>query len=496
MLVLACLCACDREEQRTPPLKYRCYFPITTFDTHEAWQMSVSQVSQNIFAPLVSSHLDTRPQGLVAEDWRVDGTGRVWRFKIRPGLTFDSGAPVSPEAVLRNFRRILWLTRKDGLPLNSLLPELSRWESPEDPLHSVRVEGDSVVFEFSRRPVNLLETLCQPMYGIADPGCFDAQGRWKEPFCSSGSGQYRVASAAPGRIVLESRHLFPGSDAAPDSVEILTPLHPGDDALQAVRAGQGDLLFFVHSRLAPEMLEELRQRGLRMTDGPPVAMNLIQLNSDRPLFKGKALRQSFRDFFLRSLAADPRFTSQAAVDASFIPKGAMGYRPFTVPARPPLRKAAGRKVLVRFSEPKGQGVQRAVKDSLTRTLEAHGLEPEFYPNSSKMELRDYDVMRWTYGVFVNDPYADLRRIFMSDRGMALPVRSAALSRLIEQGEASADAGERQRLAERVNAWLFDDARLVTYQHTGLLYIHRPEVDLSRVNLFLDPIEFRALGWKP
>jgi len=490
------------------PLRYWFWWPATTFDTYKADMFDVMQVAKNIYAPLVSIYMDGKPQGMVASDWQVDESGKTWRFRIRPGLSFDDGTPITPEVVLKNFRRILWLTRDEGLILNSLLPEVKRWKNYDDPLKCLFAEKDAVVFRFSKRPANLFEAISQPVYGIADPKCFDGKGQWKEPLCASSSGQYKVRGLAKDKIVLESRHVFPETDHAPELVEIHAPRGAEENVLAALLSGQGDLTLEPRLALSKETMDELRSHGLQVLDGPSTDIYFMQLNAQRPRLKDKALRQSIRDAFLSYLSANPNFTSQAEVNPSFIPKGGIGYLPLAVPPKASPKKSRGGKVevlfypLARYPFPRDRKIQETIEDAVVRSLEARGLQPHVTKYADRSEairrLRagDFDVLVRTTGILINDPYADLRMMFLSRLGALIPDPSGSVKGLIKGAEAESDPAKRKRFVEKINESLFEEAAVVTFAHSGLGYVHSPGIDLSRLNLFADPIEFRAVGWKP
>ena len=479
-----------------------------TVDPYMAGRFEVMQVSKNIHATLVSTFLDGKPQGLVARDWEVDAAGRVWRFHIRPGLSFEDGSPLTAEAVARNLRRILWLTRGEGLSLNALLPEVSGWKSIDEPLRSLYVEGDAVVFKFSRRPANLFETLGHPIYGIADPKCFDAQGRWREPFCPSASGQYRVRERTPARLVLGSRHVFPEVQGAPDVVEILVPVPGGAVSSNPLLDGRADLSIEPRFTLSPETLREIDARGLAIMEEPAVDMYYVQLNASRPPFSDRRLRQAVREDFLRCLRSDPDFTARTEISPSFFPKGGIGYLPFEVPPAPATHRSWRGKVgvvfypLAGYPFPSDRRMQEAIEGAVVGALRRQGLEPEVRSYSERGEVfrriakGDYDVMlRWT-GILVNDPFSDLRMMLLSQVGAMVPDTRRRFPRLLAEAEASADPAARQRSAETINQDIFDGASVITYAHSGFVFIHRRGVDLSRINPFSDPIEFRAVGWHP
>ncbi|OGR46126.1 MAG: hypothetical protein A2X40_07070 [Elusimicrobia bacterium GWC2_65_9] len=487
-----------------PPLRYWFWWPIRTLDTFEADTPPVMQVARNIYAPLVSEFLDGKAQGLVAEDWRVDQTGKNWTFRIRKGLVFDDGDPITPKVVLANFRRILWLTRGEKLALNALLPEIAGWKDFKAPLQSLHADQDSLYFHFDRRPVDLFEAIGQPIYGIANPKCFDHQGLWKDPFCHSASGQYRIIERSPNRVVLRSRNIFPAAVNAPETVEINAPVERDDNVVQALRDGRGDLTVEHSFAISRRSLREIGDSGLKMVAEPPVRMHFMHLNASRRPFKSKALRQSLRDSFLRALKSDARYASSGIeVDPSFIPKGGVGYAHLDVPRPGQVAKASGEPVDVLFFPLAAEReTQEAIEDSVVSSLKAHGLVPRVkrYPDRfepfNRMRRGDFDVIIRGTGILVNNPYADLRMMFMSKIGAMIPDPSGAVAGLIEKAEREQDSSKRSRLVEEINRSVFEEAAIITFAHSNLLYIHNRGVDLSHLNIFADPIEFRAVSWNP
>lgn len=491
----------------TKPLRYWFLTPPKTFDTYQADLFDVMQVAKNIYAPLVSTFIDGKPQGMIAEDWQVDKSGKAWRFRIKKGLKFEDGAPITPEAVLENFRRILWLTREDGLALNSLLPGVKERKRYEDSIPGLRIDGDSIVFEFARRPGNLFELVEQPIYGIANPKCFGPDGGWKEPFCSGESGAYRVKSVSPEKVVLQLRHAFASVEGAPETVEIHA-LSSNDNMVSTLAEGRGDIALTPRFAIGRETLKEMGARGVSMLEAPPTEMHFVQLNAGRAPFKDKQLRQSVRDVFHDLLRRNPDFSTEIASDPSFIPRGGIGYRSFVTPPSPHARikKHVPVEVLLfpiaRYPSARDRKVQDALESSLLGALHQHGLQAHVSryadraPAIKRLREGDFDVIVRYTGLLVDDPYADLRMMFMSKVGALIPDPSGTIPSLIEKAEASDNPDERRSLVERINTSVYEEASIITFAHSGLVYLHNASADLSRVNLFTDPIEFRAVGWKP
>ena len=489
------------------PLRYWFLTPPKTFDTYQADMFDVMQVTKNIYAPLVSTFIDGTPQGMLAEDWQVDASGKVWRFRIRKDLKFDDGTPITADSVLANFRRILWLTKDDSLALNSLLPGVKERKKYEDPIAGLKVDGDSLVFEFNRRPGHLFELVEQPIYGIANPKCFGADGQWKEPFCAAASGAYRVKSISPEKVVLQSRHAYPSVADAPETVEIHS-LAMNDNFVNTLSNGRGDIALTPRFAISRETIAEMQERGIKLLEAPPTEIYFVELNAKRPPFDNKLLRQSVRDSFHDLLRRNPEFSREITLDSSFIPRGGIGYRSFapSATARAGLKHRVPAEVLLfpiaRYPTPRDRKIQDALESSLLESLRQKGVDPHVtrYADRSPAIQRlvdgDFDVIVRSTGLLVDDPYADLRMMFMSQVGALIPDPSGTVPALLEKADANNDPEERRTLVERINTSVYNEASIITFAHSGLVYLHNAAVDLARVNLFTDPIEFRAIGWKP
>src|SRR4051812_37152787 len=56
-----------------------------------------SQVLSSLFYPLVNFDADKKPVPVAAESITPDKTNRVWTVKLKPGLTFSNGEPVTSD---------------------------------------------------------------------------------------------------------------------------------------------------------------------------------------------------------------------------------------------------------------------------------------------------------------------------------------------------------------------------------------------------------------
>jgi ABC-type transport system substrate-binding protein len=307
--------------------------------------------------------------------------------------------------------------------------------------------------------------------------------------------------------VLQSRHAYPAVVGAPETVEILS-LAMNDNFVHTLTEGRGDIALTPRFAISRETVAEMKTRGIKILEASPTEMHFVQLNAGRAPFNDKALRQSVRDSFHSLLRGNQDFAAEIKPDPSFIPRGGIGYRSFppSAAASKPAKQRVKAEVLffpiARYPSPRDRKIQDALESSLLDSLRQQGVDPHVTrytdraPAIQRLRIGDFDVIVRFTGLLVDDPYSDLRMMFMSKVGALIPDPSGTVPELIEKAEVSGDPEERRKLVERINTSVYEEASIITFAHSGLVYLHNAAVDLTRVNLFSDPIEFRAVGWKP
>ncbi|MDD9807475.1 MAG: ABC transporter substrate-binding protein, partial [Gammaproteobacteria bacterium] len=86
---------------------------IITFDPAEAFEFTTGELLTNIYDRLLMHEPDNLQElvGGVAESWEISDGGKTITFKIRPGLTFHSGNPVTADDVTFSLRRVVKLNK-------------------------------------------------------------------------------------------------------------------------------------------------------------------------------------------------------------------------------------------------------------------------------------------------------------------------------------------------------------------------------------------------
>ncbi len=202
-----------------------------------------------IYEPVLVKGPDWRPHGSLALRWTTSADGLEWRFQLRPGLRFHSGAVCDADAIVAAFD----LLRHLGFPPDD---QLWYW----DPVDTVTAAGpDTLVFRL-HYPYARLPSL---LWGT-HTAVFNEALRLQAPEqfgyeLADGCGPYRLVSWSEDRVVAERWDEYPGAVAPflvedgrpPQRIEWSAVLDPGD-RLAALESGD------VHCMHGPPLDEVAR----------------------------------------------------------------------------------------------------------------------------------------------------------------------------------------------------------------------------------------------
>ncbi len=327
-----------------------------------------------------------------AEGWSVSDDGRTWTFRLRPGLLWSDGSPLTAMDFVRAWRRaVLPDLASDyaGFLLNvrgaralfawreAALARLARegcdaakaealWAETQRRLASdlgLRAPDDRTLVVDLERPVPHWLQLCAfpatfpvpaalvERFSRLDPatGRMVQDARWTRAGTLVGNGPYRLAEWRPKRLLrLERNERFHGAaNVAVRSIDIL-PVEDPNTAVLAFENGAVDWLTDTLAEYRGDMLEQVRagtRTNLHVLDA--FGTDFFSFNCRPRLADGRA--NPFADARVRrafALAVD----KQALVDritrlgervaGSLVPVGALpGYTPPTGLPFDPARAA-------------------------------------------------------------------------------------------------------------------------------------------------------------
>jgi ABC-type oligopeptide transport system substrate-binding subunit len=192
---------------------------VGTLDPAQLYASADLQVAQNVFDGLVRYDDDLRVvPDLAAGPPAISRDQLTYTFRLRSGVTFSNGDPLSSADVLYSWNRsaaaqgpyaATWsaVAGFDRLPVEAPAPDrLEQLLAKNDP--SVRLTGltapdpATVVVRLSRPTGWFLSALALPAVGlVVDQRAVqpDPRGWWERPETLVGTGPYRLAARIPGR---------------------------------------------------------------------------------------------------------------------------------------------------------------------------------------------------------------------------------------------------------------------------------------------------------
>jgi len=267
--------------------------PAYAYDTPSAGQI------QNIYDALVKFDDDSTSEFVpsLATDWTISEDGKTYRFRIREGVSFHNGTPLTPEDVEYSFERGMvqdyalgpqWMFFE---PLFGLGTYSSRTDSGLLPLEEIKnkveVDGQWVQFNLATPYEPFLQILASSWGSIVDMDWCIQRGDWNgteesyralnnpvlggSPIHSeaNGTGPFMLENWTPGtEIVLVRNEGYWGPPASlervitrivPDWGERGPMLYLGDVDVAVVPGG--------------ETQEVKKMSGIRVYEGLPTLMN-------------------------------------------------------------------------------------------------------------------------------------------------------------------------------------------------------------------------------
>lgn len=179
-------------------------------------QGGMQNVAGLLFNGLVEIDDQARPFPSLAESWSVKEGGRVYEFKLRPGVKFHDGAPLTAADVKFSYEAAL--LRNHARAQSSIGPALAQpcTRAPDPPscpsIEATEAAGGApatIVFRFKEPYAPLLQQLTHTDGAIIPKHVFDAKPPptatqpWPPGQPPVGTGPFKFASQNPSEIVFE-----------------------------------------------------------------------------------------------------------------------------------------------------------------------------------------------------------------------------------------------------------------------------------------------------
>ncbi len=260
----------------------------------------------------------------LATEWNSSEGGKVWTFKLRPGIKFHDGTAFDAEAVKFNVDR--WWNPKSEFGYRNAGKTYEIWGelfggfkgTPESLLQDVVTQGDTVKFVLKQPFAAFPEAIGAGYFGIASPAAIkQAQAKYGTPSSTAvGTGPFVFKEWRTGdRIDLAKNPNYWRGAPKSDQLVIRFITDPAARLAQ-LRSGTID----VTVDLTPDQLKEVQQdANLEALFRPSLNVGFLALNPSYEPFKKVEVRQAIAQAINKEEIVKAFWGQLGEYDPHFIP---------------------------------------------------------------------------------------------------------------------------------------------------------------------------------
>ncbi|MGW9137466.1 ABC transporter substrate-binding protein [Streptomyces sp. NPDC055681] len=288
----------------------------------------------------------------------TDRENESYRCKLRSGLTFADGTPVTAEDVKYSINRVIDI-KSDSGPVGLLAN-----------IDTIETHGDNeVIFHLNTPDATFPYKLATPAAGIVQKSKYPARSP-RSGFQVDGSGPYtmkpEVRNDQVVKVVFTKNPRYKGDlTVLNDKVEL--DLFPDAKAMgKALDAQKIDMMTRTMSPGQAQQMLEKPKDGIKLTEMPGLAISYLAFDTTDPAVKNRAVRQAIAQVVDRGQIAGQVYGATAEPLYSLIPSSITGHTNsfYNKYGEPSTTKAAA--IL------QAAGIQTPVKFTLHYTTDHYG----------------------------------------------------------------------------------------------------------------------------
>ena len=299
---------------------------IITLDPAEVFELSGGEITATLYDRLMMFEPEnlTKLVGGVAESWKVSGDGKSVTFKIRPGLKFHSGNPVTTEDVAFSLQRVVKLNKTPAF----IVTQFGWNKDNVDQL--VQVIDDShvkitITEEFS--PVLVLNALSAGIASIVDKKLLmehekdlDLGYEWLKSN-SAGSGAFSLKSWKANEMV--TMDAFADYRHGAPAMKRVIVRHVAEPSSQRLLLEKGDV--DMARNLTPDQVKGVEGNADIAIDGNPKGTVVyMAANASHPILGKPDVVQAIRHLVDYKGMQDSFLAGQFVTHQAFWPAGLWG----------------------------------------------------------------------------------------------------------------------------------------------------------------------------
>ena len=399
---------------------------IISMDPGEAFELSTAEMTANTYSLLV--RLDpndtSKVVGDLADSWTISDDGLTYTFKLKPGLKFASGNPITAEDVAYSFERAVKLDKSPAF----LLTQFGlNGDNVTETAKAVDETTFVLTVDKSYAPSFVLNVLTSTVGSVLDkklvlentkPVTPTAEYKYDNDFGNewlktgfAGSGPYKLREwRANEVVVLERNENYYGEPAKLARV-IYRHMKESSGQRLALEAGDID----VARNLEPADLEAVSKNGdLKTTSAPKGTVYYISLNQKNETLAKPEVREALKYLVDYDAIGSTLIKGIGEVHQTFLPKGVLGAldeKPYTfdvAKAKELLAKAGLSDGFTVTMDVRNTQPVSGIAEAFQQTAAQAGVKVEIIPGDGKQTLtkyraRNHDIYIGQWGMDYFDP---------------------------------------------------------------------------------------------
>lgn len=462
--------------QSTDPLEYDLSVHHTTM--------------RSVFASLVSTYENGKVAPQIASSWSNNENKSIWSLKINPKWTFSNGEIITPQEVLKSFKRIILIKNQSesNSGLLEYLKDFKKLKSLNDDIDGIKITDDQIIFTFIQPMPDFLEKVSFGIYSIVHSSQYDSNGKWLDKKKAISSSLYKISKWDDEHFELERRDDLTFLKQETNSIKRVV----FNFSLNAEEVLTSDVI--LRERFNYLTDEENWHYASTMEDSNIIYVKVMKWDDPKSLLSSQENRKKLRSIFYKNLEAAGYKPTK-----SFFPLSINGIKEITDENKDAKLNFEGRK----YTTPPFFAPLKSLKNKDKKELgEIYklGFEKfcseinavanyENYPELEKDEKILFEMQFLGTGINVDNPIEDVKFMFLSKQGIQLPDSTGEIKEILNT---------HQKIDLQIlNQYLWDQAIIWPIRHysQGFWVKKSSNIELSRLNLAMTPIDFQFLSWK-
>jgi len=392
---------------------------IITMDPGESFEISAGEIMGNTYQRLISFNIDdpSKLEGEIADSWAVSEDGLTYMFKLKKGLIFASGNPITAKDVAYSFQRAVKLDKSPAF----ILTQFGLTKDNVD--ERVRaVDDQTFVFrtDKSYAPSFVLNCFTANVAAVVDSVLVkknevngDFGNAWlKKNY--AGSGPMKIREWRPNEIlVLERNEKYAGEKA---KLPRVIYRHVKESATQRLLLEKGDV--DIARNLEPGDLEAIaKNKDVTVTNTPKGTVYYFSLNQKNAILAKPEVREALKYLVDYDAIGATLIKGIGKIHQNFLPEGLLGASTNNIYK---FDVAKAKELLAKAGYPDGFSVTMDVRNNqpvtgiaelVQRTYAQAGIKLELIPGDGKQTLtkyraRNHDIYIGQWGADYWDPHTN------------------------------------------------------------------------------------------